>query len=392
MLNRPKRRSRAIGSSVLAFSLAPILVGAPIEPARASVLRGIGEWVVACDNLGRCSVLNVGPSAQQRRPSSPASGLSRICVHREPGPGTVPTIHVTLREFLPREPSAGRQPRLLRMVGPGGASSEVPLTHRGSEHWEVPSIFVPGVVAALVDGGEIHVVTRAGGLVERIATEGFHAAMALTDDNRGQPSGVSPVDRGGDARPEALVTATLPPLPPGQAPSATALALRRAACGTPGFDATTGYRLLGDRTRFDRSLWVTPCDRTNGPPRSFFVIENHDGASAPVVFPGRDGAAASTVTGMIDFPQFAPERGLLREAWYAPVVPPSGEACVIERLWGWTGRAFELAEERRSLACIGSGTIWRAITFARSLVTATSAGEPALAASFATPCERRPTP
>jgi hypothetical protein len=164
------------------------------------------------------------------------------------------------------------------------------------------------------------------------------------------------------------------------------LQLRRAACGSPGLDATTGYRLLGDQTRPDRTLWVTPCDSQQGLRRAYFVIENKDGSASPVDFPGAQPGRPSGQAGLLTIPEIDAETGRVRELWRETTPPGAGKSCLIQRLWGWNGRSFELAEERRSLSCAGTVTGYWPKTYTRSLVTPARSGAPTVAASFQPPC------
>ncbi len=157
-----------------------------------------------------------------------------------------------------------------------------------------------------------------------------------------------------------------------------ALACWLFAAISPGAEAWASQRgsYLGFR--------ATRCDTPDGQARSLFVIENADGSSAPVEFPGRmaSDAGPGVIAATLD-----PERGLLREQWQSRVLPPPGTACTGARLWGWTGHGFELAEERQSLRCAGEPGHWLARSFARSLVTPAAPGIPAAAAAFSTSCE-----
>ena len=354
--------------------------------AAAQTLREIGEWVLACDNTDRCSMLNVGTPMHWRALAGSSQGFSRLCIHRDAATQSLPSIHLTLRERPAPNP---RMPRLLRITGSNAAPGDIALLRRASTHWEVPAT----TLTALRDQAEAMILAPDGCLVERLSLAGIDTALALMDavQNRlGSPTALRPETPPplADARrapaPATLVTAPLPLLRPDHPMASSALALRQAACGAAGPDDSTGYRIIGDRVRPDRVLWATRCDTPDGQARSLFVIENADGSSAPVEFPGRAApdAAPGVIAATLD-----PERGLLREQWQSPVPPAPGMACTGARLWGWTGRGFELAEERQSLRCAGEPGHWLARSFARSLVTPALPGIPVAAAAFSTPCE-----
>lgn len=353
------------------YVLAASLVCAASAGAQPFTLRAFDEWVVACDNIGRCSLLNMGPLAQARARAAPATSPARICIHHPPGPGRDTTIHLTLGR---PGPPAGAPQRFLRIAGPAGTSPDIPLVSRSRRDWQVPPRFVPDIIAALLDGGEALLLAPGGQVLERIAIDGINDAMDISEAWR---------LRDDVASQDGVLTAPLRPLPPGRAPSAQTLALGAAACGA-GPDAWTGHGLIGDRTRPDRVLWVARCDMPPGTSDAYFVIENQDGSSAPVAFPGRD--PADMRDGVIDNAEFEPEVGLLREFWHATTPPQSGEACMVQRLWGWSGRAFERLSERRSLSCMGSGAVWLAVTYARPFGIPALGAVPPAASAFMTPC------
>lgn len=61
------------------YVIAASLVCAASAGAQPFTLRAFDEWVVACDNIGRCSLLNMGPLAQaraQRRPPARRASAS----------------------------------------------------------------------------------------------------------------------------------------------------------------------------------------------------------------------------------------------------------------------------------------------------------------------------
>ncbi len=349
---------------LVAMSLAATTAG-----AQPFTLRAFDEWVVACDNIGRCSMLNMGPAAQARALAAPATSPARICIHQLPAPRRDQTIHVTTGS---PGPSTGVHARYLRIAGPADTSPDIPLLRRSARDWQVPPRFVPEIISALLDGGQALLLAPGGQVMERIAIDGINDAMGVAGDWQ---------QRHNIAALEGVLAAPLPPLPAGRTPSAQTLALGAAACGAAGPDAWTGHGLIGDRTRPDRMLWTMRCDMPNS---AYFVIENQDGSSAPVPFAGRDQADAQD--GMIPHAEFEPEVGLLREAWHATTPPPSGEACMVQRLWGWTGRSFERIWERRSLSCMGSGAVWLAVTYARPFAMPALGSVPPAASAFSTPC------
>jgi hypothetical protein len=184
----------------------------------------------------------------------------------------------------------------------------------------------------------------------------------------------------------SIVTAPLPKLASASAPSPVAVQLQRQACGAPGLDTTVAYRLLGDQRRADRILWVTPCDPKPGLRRDLFIIENADGAAEPAHFPGFFPGRPTGQPGLLSTPRLDAETGLVREQWIASVPPSKDESCAIQRLWGWNGQAFELAEERRSLSCAGIVSGYWARTYTRPVITPAPKGAAATAASFQPPC------
>ncbi len=364
-------------------------------PASALTLREIGEWVVSCDNHATCSLVNASQLSQLRVAQPSPFGMSRICIQRRAEPDARPQVFVTLRTLRPNLPGATQDDRLLRIVGAASPGQDIAMIARGPDHWQVPAPMVDSLMGNVSDDAHLHVVTRSGAVVERLSVQGIGEALSMIDHAQARSGTVSALREKGSAAPpsppptlatRAVVTAPLPKLPATLAPSPEALRLRRAVCGSPGLDPTVGYRLLGDRQRPDRTLWVTPCNSEQGLPRAYLVIENHDGSARPVDLPGSQPERPSGTAGLVTLPDFDAQTGRLRELWREPVPPGADTPCLIQRLWGWTGRSFELAEERRSLSCAGTITGYWATTYTRPLVTPARDGVPATAASFQPPC------
>lgn len=363
-------------------------------PAAALTLTEVGEWVVACDNNATCSLVNASRLSQLRVARPSPFGMSRICIQRRAEPDAQPVVFLTLRTVRPEYPTATQEDRLLRIVGAASPVPDVAMRPRRSDHWQVPVDRVDALLGGLGENAQLQVVTRGGSVLERLSVQGIDQALSIIDTAQARAgTGSALRERGPQmhARPfrlptPALVTARLPRLPATVAPSPDALRLRRAQCGSPGLDATVGYRLLGDRQRSDRTLWVTPCDSEQGLRRAYLVIENVDGSARPVDLPGSQPERPSGTAGLVTQPEFDPETGRLRELWRQPVPPRAHKPCLIQRLWGWNGRSFELAEERRSLSCAGTVTGYWAKTHTRPLVTPAPDGVPATAASFQPPC------
>ncbi len=183
----------------------------------------------------------------------------------------------------------------------------------------------------------------------------------------------------------ALVTAPLPRLPSGAVPSAHALKINRRSCLPKAPQAAVGYRLLGDAQRSDRILWVTRCGPDSGPKEDSYTIEEAGGAAAPVHFPGASPERPTGKPGVIANPSLNAEKGLVRERWIA-TIPVAGGTCAIQRLWGWNGQAFELAEERRSLSCAGIVSGYWPRTFKRRVITPATNGVEADAAGAPPAC------
>lgn len=396
MLTMPARPRRMPGMRCLGarrLSIAAALFAC--APASAFTLKETGEWVVSCDNGGTCSLVNASQLTQLRVAQPSPFGMSRICIQRRAEPDARPQVFVTLRTLRPNLLRATQDDRLLRIVGAAPAVPDVAMTSRGSDHWQVPVPMVDALLGNLSDDTQLHVVTRAGAVLERLSVQGIGKALSMIDRAQARSGTVSALREKGSEAPaslpptlasQALVTAPFPKLPATIAPSPDALRLRRALCGSPGLDPTVGYRLPGDRQRPDRILWVTPCNSQQGLPRAYFVIEHGDGSARPVDFPGAQPERPSGHAGLLTFPEFDAETGRVRELWREPVPPGADTPCLIQRLWGWTGRSFELAEERRSLSCAGTITGYWAKTYTRPLVAPAREGVPATAASFRPPC------
>lgn len=385
---RPRRLLLPIGLASAALMLGH-------GSALSFVLEEIGEWVVSCDNTATCSAVNRSQLSQLRvaRPSS--VGMSRLCIHRRPAADASVQLFVTLREHPSPNHTPRQGDRLLRIVGPTGPAPDIVMQHRGTDHWEVPQPHVETLLAGLTDDAQLQIVTRGGATLERLTVHGIERVLSVMDRAQARTVTTGALRGGGDAappvraghrQPPPLVTASLPKLTPTPAPSAATLRLWREACGEPGPDASTGYRLLGDDQRADRTLWVTPCNAQDGEARALFVIEREDGTAAPVAFPGSTPERPTGRPGMIAMPDFDPETGRVRELWRASPLALQDGTCLIQRLWGWNGRGFELAEEHRSLSCAAAATGYRARTFTRGLVTPAPAPSHATAQSFRPPC------
>lgn len=366
-----------------------------VTQAHAFSLREIGEWVVSCDNAATCSAVNASQLTQLRAAQPSPFGLSRICIHRPAKADAEPQFFVTLRSNPPKNFAARQEDRLLRVVGSGSSLTDIAMEHRGVDHWQVPPHATRTLLASLGKGTQLHVVARDGAILERLSVQGLDQALSIIDRAQERSGTVTALREQGAKAPAptpskaplpTLVTASLPRLAPPLSPSPEALRLRRAACGTPGLDASAGYRLLGDQNRPDRTLWVTPCDSQQGLRRAYFVIEHKDGSAAPVDFPGARPERPSGLAGLLTLPEIDAETGRVRELWREITPPGADKACLIQRLWGWNGRSFELAEEHRSLSCAGFVTGYWPKTYTRPLVTPARPGTPAIAASFQPPC------
>jgi Protein of unknown function (DUF1176) len=383
------RRRRAV------LAMVPPLLFLATGSALALTLAESGEWVVSCDNAASCSLVNASELTQLRVAQPSPFGMSRICIHRQGGPEDAAQFFLTLRSRKPSHHAARQEDRWLRLVGGKVRHPDIALHHRGTEHWEVPSQQVGTLLGGLDETTQLHVITREGAVLERLSVHGIEKALSLVDQAQSRTGTVTALREKGDRstktlpvhpKPQSLVTAPLPKLATAPTPSAASLRLRQHACGSPGLDASIGYRLLGDQRRPDRTLWVTPCDPKPGLRRDLFVIEHADGTAAPAAFPGVKPERPTGQPGLLATPRLDAETGLIREQWIAPVPPPKTEACAIQRLWGWNGVAFELAEERRSLSCAGIVSGYWARTYTRPLVMAVPDGSVATAASFHPPC------
>jgi hypothetical protein len=397
MLNAPRAvYHRALGARRrMLLTLAAGTIWFGLMPATAHTLDEIGEWVVACDNAATCSLVNAARQTQLRLAQPSPFGMSRICIHRRAGPDAAAQVFITLRTLAPKDLSAHREPKRIRVVGSRSAPADIAMDHRGAEHWQVPAEAAPALLAAVEDGGQLHVLAPDGTVIERLSVEGIDRALATTDKVQGRSSTVTALREAGDAPasrvpapvpPPALVTAPLARLMPAPAPSPAAVRLRQEACGAPGFDQTTGFRLLGDQRRADRILWASPCESRQGLRQALFVIENADGTAEPVAFPGSDPERPTGRQGLVAITNVDDARGLVQELWREPVASAAGKSCFIQRLWGWNGRAFELAEERRSLTCAGIVSGHWPTTHSRTLITPASSGQAVSASSFRPPC------
>lgn len=383
------RRRRALLATM------PSLLLLAVGSASALTLAESGDWVVSCDNAASCSLVNASGLTQLRVAQPSPFGMSRICIHRQGGPEDAAQFFLTLRSRKSSHHTARQEDRWLRLVGGKVPHPDIALHHRGTEHWEVPPQQAGTLLGGLDEKAQLHVLSREGTILERLSVRGIEKALSLVDQAQSRTGTVTALREKGDRsartlpvrpKPQSLVTAPLPKLTTAPTPSVAALRLRQQACGSPGLDASIGYRLLGDQRHPDRTLWVTPCDPKPGLRRDLFVIEHADGTAAPAVFPGVMPERPTGQPGLLATPRLDAETGLVREQWIAPVPPSRSEACAIERLWGWNGRAFELAEERRSLSCAGIVSGYWARTYTRPLVKAVPDGAMATAASFHPPC------
>lgn len=372
----------------------PVLLLGP-GLAEALTLKEIGEWVVSCDNSATCSLVNASQLSHLRVAQPSPFGMSRLCIHRQGGPLDEARMVLTLRTRRPITPAAGQEARRLRLVGRKGPQPEIALRHRGTEHWEVPAAQVSALLAGLDENAQLHVIAQDGTPLERLPVSGIDQAFSAMDQAQSRVGTTTALRKKGErsagtvpARPPlpGLGTAPLPRLKSAPAPSPESIRLRQQACGAPNPDATIGYRLPGDQHRADRILWVTPCDPKPGLRQDLFVVENADGTAAPAHFPGFLPSRPTGQPGLLATPRLEAETGLIRERWIAPVPPSKAEACAIQRLWGWNGQTFELAEERRSLSCTGIVSGYWARTYTRPLVTPAPEGAAATAASFQPPC------
>lgn len=385
-----RRRARHSRSRWLIASAALM-----VTQAHAFTLSEIGEWVVSCDNAATCSAVNASQLTQLRVAQPSPFGLSRICIHRPAGPDAEPQLFVTLRTHPPKNLAAKQEDRLLRVMGAGNSPPDIAMVYRGVDHWQVPPHAAGALLASLGKGTQLHVIARDGATLERLSVQGIDQALSMIDKAQSRVGTVTALREKGSKTQTAapskaplptLVTAPLLKLAPPLSPSPEAVRLRRKVCGSPDLDATTGYRLLGDQARPDRTLWVTPCDTQQGLRRAYFVIEHMDGSAAPVDFPGTQPERPSGQAGLLTIPEFDAETGRVRELWRESSPPIAGKTCLIQRLWGWNGRSFELAEERRSLSCAGTVTGHWPRTYIRRLITPARPGAPAVPASFQPPC------
>lgn len=377
------------------LAMMPSLLLLAVGSASALTLTESGDWVVSCDNAASCSLVNASELTQLRVAQPSPFGMSRICIHRQGGPEDAAQFFLTLRSRKPSHHAPGQADRWLRLAGGKVPHPDIALHHRGTEYWEVPPQQVGTLLGGLDETAQLHVITREGAVLERLSVHGIEKAMSLVDHAQSRTGTVTALRDKGERsagtvlarpKPPSLVTAPLPKLATVPQPSAAALRLRQQACGSPGLDASIGYRLLGDQRRPDRTLWVTPCDPKPGLRRDLFVIEHADGMATPAAFPGVMPERPTGQPGLLATPRLDAETGLVREQWIEPVPPSRSKACAIQRLWGWNGRAFELAEERRSLSCAGIVSGYWARTYTRPLITPAPEGAAATAASFHPPC------
>lgn len=386
--SRNARRAASVALPILASALGPV-------SAQAYTLKESGEWVVSCDNTATCSLVNASQLTQIRVAQPSPFGMSRVCIHRRAGPEAAVRIFVTLRTIAPRNLSAPREPRMVRVVGGGPTQSDIALEYRGAEHWEVPQDAADKLLASWTENGQLQVTSRDGIVIERLPVDGLSQALTTVDKAQGRAGTITALREKGSRqassvparRPErALVTAPLPKLTTATQPSPDALRLRQATCGMPALDATEGYRLLGDRIRPDRILWVTSCVSPEGKRRAYFVIQNEDGKAAPVSFPGSQPERPTGQAGLLATPELDAQSGMVLETWRGAVPTAVGNDCAIQRRWGWNGQAFELAEERRSRTCVGVVTGFWPRTFTRALMTPAADAMPVMASSFQPPC------
>lgn len=388
----PPKRVKFLGSRWIVAAAALMFM---LAQAHAYILKEVGEWVVSCDNTATCSLVNASQLTQLRVAQPSPFGMSRICVHRRGEADAAPQFFVTLRTIRPKQVGAAQEERLLRIVGSGPSLPDIAMQYHGTDHWQVPPRAAAALLASLGKNTQLHVVGRDGATLERLSVQGIDQGLSIVDKAQARSGTATALREKGaktqlsepsELRQPALVTAPLSKLASGTSASPEALRLRRAACGAPGLDATIGYRLLGDQKRPDRTLWVTPCDSQQGLRRAFFVIENKDGSAEPVDFPGSQPARPSGLAGLLTLPEIDSETGRVRELWREPVPPAADKPCLIQRLWGWNGRSFELAEERRSLSCAGAVTGHWPRTYQRELITPARPGTPAVVTAFQPPC------
>jgi hypothetical protein len=334
-------------------------------PLGAQTHVAFGAWVLACDNTGHCAMTNAG-----------AGAAPRFCPAQQPE--AEPPLHVTLQPAMVFVPGG----RATRVAGPAGASGPLALERRSATHRALPAGSVAPFLSALLDGGDVEVLGADGQVIGRAASDGSVEAL---DELRAVQARVRARR---STRQPSVVTSGLARLPFGVAPSSAVQEIRRSSCAATGVPASIGYRLLGDRWRTDRTLWVTPCEGAGGAARALLVIEQADGSAAPAVLLAQNPAERAAPPGLAPMGFLDAERGLLRETWHAPSPPAHGAACIIERVHGWNGRAFELVAGRRSLACVGSPAAWRTVTFTRAVIAPAPAFVPAAAAASTAPCER----
>ncbi len=362
--------------------------------ATAYTLAEVGEWVVSCDNTGTCAAVNASQRTQLRVAHPSPFGMSRLCIHRRSGLADAPEVSITMRAHTQPKRLMTTEQRTLRIVSANAGHKDIPLERTGPSHWKVPTAFADTLLGGLGDDVQLHILSGDDTLPERMSVDGIGQALAMIDRAQQRAGtitalrqiGANPgIDGQDQNRPSALVTAQLPKLRSGVAPSAHASMLSRQACMAEAPETAVGYRLQGDAQRPDRVLWVSRCGPTSGPKQDVYTIEQADGLAAPVHFPGASPERPTGRPGVLAASTLDPEKGLVRERWIA-TIPVAGGTCAIQRLWGWNGQAFELAEERRSLSCAGIVSGYWPRTFTRPLITPAANGAAADAAGVLPPC------
>lgn len=379
----------------LSFAIACVCVLIDARAAFAIMLDEIGEWVVSCDNVATCAIVNGAPANQAWASTPSQFGMSRICISRRAGPDAEAEFFVTMRTLARRTLADAGEPLALRAVGTGTARPDIPLRHRGAGHWEVPRVEVSGLLSSLDEHGQLQVIAHDGAVLEQLAINGIGDALVRVDRRQERNGTVTALREWGlalaqsvpaEKLPQVLVTARLPGLDRAAAPSPEAMRLRRQMCGASGADAMAGYRLLGSQSRPDRILWVTPCPSAQGLHQAYFVIQNPDGTALPVSFPGVLPERPTGEAGLLARPHFDPETGRVQELWRKPQRFADGGHCAIQRLWGFDGQAFELVQEHRSLTCAGTVTGYWPRTFTRGMIPPAPPGAAASASAFNPPC------
>ncbi len=387
-------RAPRIRSFALRLMLAGTVKFAATVGAMAYTLTEVGEWVVSCDNASTCAAVNASQLNQLRVARPSPYGMARLCIHRRGGAADGPRLYLTARGHEARKPSVAAAERRLRIVDAKSGGADVALLPVGSGHWELPAAQLGAILGRLGDDTQLHILSAEGAVLERLAVDGIGQALSIIDRAQQRAGTVTALRQigsrpGGDGQgqesPPTLVTAPLPKLPQGVAPSSETVQLGRQVCGLSGTEAMVGHRLLGDAERPDRILWIARCGAPSRPRLDLYVIEEADGRAAPITLPGTQPERPTGRAGLLAASILDAEAGLLRERWIA-LAPMPGGACAIQRLWGWNGRAFELAEERRSLSCAGIVSGYWPRTFTRPLITPAAPGAAADASAFRPPC------